>query len=439
MKLRATLVSAAAVLIAALMAWASVRWPVSWDWTAAGRHTLSPSSRQLLPKLDGPVSITAFVAPDPKLRRTIAELVARYQRFKPDLTLKFVDPKQRPQLSRQQGIAAGGELVLRYRDRKTKLRVADEAHLSSALMQLATQRESWIVFASGHGERSPYGQANHDLKRFSDELAQRGMRVQTLNLRQAAVIPDNTSVLVLSAPQTPWGPDELQALSDYLARGGDLLWLGDPGEQPGLAPLAQALGVRWLDGVVLSARSAQLGVENPAFLVAHLTPDSPLGVSGLGSVLLPVAAAMAAKSGTHWKTTPLLRSDAESWTETGSLQAQPLRFNPENGERRGPLALGYTLSRVFGPREQRVAVTGDGDFLSNAYLANGANLDLGVALIHWLDHDDLLLGVTTAQAADLRLELSDRELALVAWVFPFVVPALIAALGAVVLIARRRH
>ncbi len=439
MKLRAMAISAAALAIAVTLAWASMHWPASWDWTSAGRHTLSPSSRDLLHKLDGPIAITAFVAPDPKLHRTIAELIGLYRRVKPDIALQFVDPKQKPQQARAEGIAAGGELLLHYRDRKTKLRVADEAHLSAALLRLATDREPWIVFVSGHGERDPRGKANHDLERFGAALAQRGMHVQTLDLSRGAVIPDNTGVLVVSSPQSEWRPEELKPLLNYLARGGDVLWLGDPGDQPGLQALAQGLGIHWLEGIVLSARSAQLGVANPAFLVAELARGSSLSVSDLGSVLLPVAAALAADSGTGWQATPLLRSDAESWTETGSLQAQPLRFNPETGERRGPLPLGFTLTRAFGPREQRVAVVGDGDFLSNAYLANGANLDLGVALLNWLDHDDLLVGVTSAQAADLRLELSDRQLALVAWGFPFLLPALIAALGAIVLMARRRH
>ncbi len=439
MKLRALAISAAALAIAVALAWASIHWPASWDWTLAGRHTLSPSSRELLHKLDGPVAITAFVAPDPKLHRAIADLIGRYRRVKSDIALEFVDPKQKPEQARAEGIAAGGELLLHYRDRKTKLRVADEAHLSAALLQLATDREPWIVFVSGHGERDPRGKANHDFEGFGAALAQRGMHVQTLDLSQTAVVPDNTGVLVVSSPQSEWRPEELKPLLNYLARGGDVLWLGDPGAQPGLQAFAQALGIHWLEGIVLSARSAQLGVANPAFLVAEVANGSSLSVSHLGSVLLPMAAALAAEPGAGWQATPLLRSDPESWTETGSLQAQPLRFNPETGERRGPLSLAFTLTRAFGPREQRVAVVGDGDFLSNAYLANGANLDLGVALSNWLDHDDLLVGVTTAQAADLRLDLSDRQLALVAWGFPFLLPTLIAALGAFVLMVRRRH
>lgn len=435
----AALASVLAVSLSVVLAWASTTLSLSWDWTAAGRHTLAPASRVLLEKFDGPVTVTAFVAPEPKLRRAVEDLVARYRRLKPDLELQFVDPRQAPAQVRALDIAAGGELVLDYGERRTKLRVVDEAHFSAALLQLATAREPWVVFASGHGERDPHGEANHDLARFAESLAQRGMHVQTLDLGRTTVIPDNTGVLVLSAPQTPWQIEELTPVLAYLARGGNLLWLGDPGDQPGLTRLAEQLRVRWLDGIVLSTRSAQLGVRNPAFLVAGIGDDTPLDTRATGSVLLPVAAAMARDPDSDWKTAALLRSDAQSWTETGSLEQQPLRFNPETGERRGPLPLGFTLTRAMGPGEQRIAVTGDGDFLSNAYLGNGANLDLGVALIHWLDHNDLLVGVTTAQATDLRLELSTTQLSLITWGFPFVLPALLALTGLGVQWVRRRH
>lgn len=439
MNWRFVTLSLAAIAGAVLLAWASTRHTAHWDWTASGRHTLSPASRSLLQQLDGPVEVTAFVADDPKVRRAIVDLVARYQALKPGIELRFVDPKQHPDQARAAGIAAGGELVLRYGDRRTKLRLADESHFSAALLQLLRNHEAWVVFIDGHGERDPHGKANHDLARFAASLGERGAHVQTLNLADAGTIPDNTGVVVLSAPRTPWQRREVDALLGYLERGGDLLWLGDPGTQPGLENLSAALGVQWLPGIVLSAHSAQLGVKNPAFLVTALARGSHLQARGLDTILLPVAAALTGAPRQGWNLRPLLRSDAESWTETGPLDRQPLRFNPEAGEQRGPLNLGLSLTRVRGPREQRVAVLGDGDFLSNAYLANGANLDLGVALIHWLDHQDVLAEVTTAKAADLQLQLDSRQLALLAWGFPLVLPLLLVVTGAALVWARRRH
>lgn len=439
MRLRLWLLSLSALSLAALLAWASTLQVWRWDWTDAGRHSLSPATRALLQRLDGPVAVTAFLGPAPQPRRAVRDLVARYQAVKPDLSLQFVDPKQHPDRARAANVAAGGELLLRYGERSTKLRVADEAAFTAALLQLASERQPWVVFVTGHGERSSHGEANHDLGRFAEQLRQRGMRVQDLDPGTAGVIPDNTDVLVISAPQTAWQPAQLAPLLRYVERGGNLLWLGDPGGPAGLQALADAVGIRWLNGVVLSARSAQLGLDNPSFLVTGLAPDTPLRARGIEPVLLPTAAALTPLQDAAWRSRVLLRSGAESWTETGSLQQQALRFNPEAGEQRGPLALAMAMTRARGPSEQRVAVVGDGDFVANAYLANGANLDLGVALVHWLGRQDLLTGVTAAETRDLRLDLSPSHLALIAWGFPFVLPALLLLAGAAVWARRRRR
>lgn len=439
MMLRSWALALGAVLGAVVLGWVSTDAPGRWDWTDAGRHTLSPASRALITRFDGPIEITAFVAPDPQTRRAVADLVDRFREAKADLILQFVDPKQHPDQARAADVAAGGELVLRHGDRLARIRIVDEAHFSAALLQLASDRARWVAFVTGHGERAAHGQANHDLGQFVGRLGQRGVRVQTLDLGQQGVIPDNTDLVVVSAPQQAWSSAELKLLTAYIERGGNLLWLADPGDQSALAPLADALGVHWLNGVVLSARSAQLGLDNPAFLVTGLAADARLRTAKLEPVLLPVAAALVNDAGPGWHVRPLLRSDAQSWTETGDLDARPLRFNPERGEQRGPLSLGLALTRVRGPREQRVAVLGDGDFLSNAYLANGANLDLGVALLHWLAGDDALAGVTTARAKDLHLQLDRARLALLAWGFPFVLPTLLVVVGFGIQRLRRRH
>jgi len=40
--------------------------------------------------------------------------------------------------------------------------------------------------------------------------------------------------------------------------------------------------------------------------------------------------------------------------------------------------------------QQRIVVVGDGDFLSNAYLGNVGNLDMGLKMVSWLIHEDRL-------------------------------------------------
>ena len=66
------------------------------DWTQGGRNTLSPASQSLLSRLAGPVRLTVFARPDSALRGAIEILIGRYQRYKPDIALGFVNPDTTP-------------------------------------------------------------------------------------------------------------------------------------------------------------------------------------------------------------------------------------------------------------------------------------------------------------------------------------------------------
>ena len=100
----------------------------------------------------------------------------------------------------------------------------------------------------------------------------------------------------------------------------------------------------------------------------------------------------------------------------GELKGE-IQFDANTDERAGPLDIGVALTAAAPseeaaadasgtpPHEQRVIVTGDGDFLSNTYLGNAGNLDLGLNMVHWLSHDDAFIDIRVKPAPDTTLEL----------------------------------
>ena len=103
-----------------LLAWLSTRYPLQADWTANGRNTLSAASQALLARMDAPIQITAYVREQPALRDAIARVIGRYQRYKPDLTLHFVNPDLLPDRARELGISGDGLLYVGYGGRGEK-------------------------------------------------------------------------------------------------------------------------------------------------------------------------------------------------------------------------------------------------------------------------------------------------------------------------------
>ncbi|MBL8247276.1 MAG: ABC transporter, partial [Candidatus Competibacter sp.] len=89
--------------------------------------------------------------------------------------------------------------------------------------------------------------------------------------------------------------------------------------------------------------------------------------------------------------------------------------------------------------EQRIVIMGDGDFLSNTYLGNGANLELGLNIIHWLTLDDTPILIVPKAAPDPNLNLSENELALIAAIFLIGLPGALLAGGWLIWFYRQRR
>lgn len=59
---------------------------------------------------------------------------------------------------------------------------------------------------------------------------------------------------------------------------------------------------------------------------------------------------------------------------------------------------------------------GNGNFLSNTFITNGGNLDLGVNIVNWLAGDDKLITIQPMPLKDINVTIPDTDSGrLVAW------------------------
>jgi ABC-type uncharacterized transport system involved in gliding motility auxiliary subunit len=445
--------------VVGLLAWLSTRYTAQFDWTAGGRMTLSEASRKVLDLLEGPVKITAYAREEKPLRDRISDQVNRYNRYKRDLRLVFVNPDTQPDKVRELGITVDGEMIVEYQGRNEEVQDASETAITNALQRLAHAGERHVVFLEGHGERSPKGQANHDLGQFGDELTRKGINISMVNLAVTPSIPDNTDVLVLAGPHVNLLPGEIDLVREFVNKGGNLLWLADPGDLHGLAPLLQQLGLKFLPGVVVDASTRLFGIDDPTFALVAEYPPHAITMGFQSMTLFPVSAALEKEGESAFERTPVLRTLARSWTETGAIEGK-IQFDADKGEHEGPLTIGFALTRerkfapenkpeakVEGdkkteeakPAEQRMIVIGDGDFLSNAYLGNGGNLNLGLNIIHWLSQNEQFINVPAKTARDRALNLSPTASGAIALGFLFLLPIVLIGAGALIWFKRRRR
>jgi ABC-type uncharacterized transport system len=436
-----------ALLLAAavMLAFLSTRFAGQHDFSYAQRASLSTQSVTLLHQLDSAVTITSYAPRDNELRGAIADVIARYQRIKPDISLTFVDPDADPAATREAGILINGELVIRYKGRSERLKVLTERELDSTFLRLSRARERLVAFLSGDGERKPDGGANADLGNFGALLKAQGVRAIPLTLDTGTRIPANVDLLAIASARAQIAPEVAKELVDYVEHGGNLLWLTEPGENVGLDLLAKALSLRVLAGVAVDGAGAAFGIGDPSFVAISTYPQSVITRDFALATLFPQTAALAVVADSQWQLTPLLRTSAKSWTETGPIPKQgdstTISYDAARNEIPGPLDLAFALSRLVpGPvkREQRAVVIGDGDFLSNSFLGNGGNREFGQRVFDWLLEDDALIQIPDKGVPDRLLQLSQGALGVIGVGFLIGLPLLLLLAGATIWWRRRR-
>lgn len=435
-------------IVLGLLAWLSQKHLVEYDWTSNGRHTLSEASRDLLAQMPDPIEITSYARENSLLRDAVKKFVGKYQRHKEDIVLRFVNPDAVPDEVRNLGISVDGEIIIRYQDRSEHVTSDQEQVFTNALQRLARNQERWVAFVEGHGERSALREANHDLSEWVKQLLNKGFRTQPINLSENQSIPDNTSILVIAGPRIDYLPGELEVINNYINAGGNLLWLHDPGPMYKLEPLAEQLSIQFFPGIIIDYNAAQLtGINDPTITLVtnNSSVAHPVTEDFEFMALFPMAGAIKILESDGWINKPILNTSDVTWNETGNLQDR-VEYN-EDKDTLGPLILGSSLEREIQMKEgdetvtkqQRIIVIGDGDFLSNTYLANGGNNELGTRIINWLSSDDEFISIPPKIANDTQLNIAPTVLGIIGIVFLFVLPAALIVIGIMTGIRRKKQ
>lgn len=384
--------------------WVAHRSGLSWDWTAGESNRVSGPTAQLLGSLHGPLKVTVF-ADDPEQVARLRSLGERLRTAKRDSRLTLVDPATAPDAMRTLGVSRAGAGAVTYGGRHAAIDPVSEQTIVDAIQQLS--RERWAVFLEGHGERDPMAARADGYAGLTRTLERRGFRVQPLSLVQAGGVPDNTSVLVIAGPATDLPPAEVALIDRYLDEHGALLWLIDADlGLAGLGPVAESLGVALLDGTVIDETGYELTSDPRLVLSRSYAAEHPATVGFDQPTVFPTAGALDLAPAGDWRATALASSHARTWLETGAVEGA-LSFEPEAGDRQGPLSLAVALERDHGVGEQqRVVVVADTDLFSDSFVGSGANLSFGLRLFDWLAGDDAMISIEVPPEPDRRLELT---------------------------------
>jgi len=431
------------IVVVALVAQISLRTNMTADWTANSRNTLSDTTIELLSQLKDNITIQVFISTDNDYREALEEHLARYKKINSKLSIEYINPDFSPDLVRQHNIQQQGEMVVSHGSQQTHVFDLSEQSLSNALISVSRNKEQWLIFIEGHGERSPFGQENYNLSTWGEQLKQKGFKFQALNLVEHSQIPKNTATVIIASPEKPWLEGEISIIQDYITSGGNVLWLADPNTHHHLSALAEQVNIEFIPGTVIDPNAELLGIDDPTFTLINDYPNHPIGEATSTVTLFPKAVAIEVASTTsEWQQISLLNSQDNVWSKAADInKGSSLEFE-QGSDTAGPLSLAYLLTRLLTAeqeKEQRIAIIGDSDFVSNSYIGNAANLELGIALINWLAHDDELISIPVKTTIDNSLDLSRTQSMVIGLGFLIIMPLILFGLAFIIWRQRRRR
>lgn len=446
------------VLIIGLLGYLGKTYHKSFDVTQNQRNSLHQTTQDLLKKITKPIKLVAYVPDDAVVHTALKDLIEKYRKYHKAIELEFVNPDLDPVRAQQDGIEYSGQLLIKLGDKSEAVSSVDEQTMINVLQRLSREKARLLIFLEGHNEASPLEDKSNGLSKLETVLEKKGFLLQPHNILRTQSIPENTSFVVIAAPQKDYLEAEVKIILDYMSRGGNLLWLHEPGGLHGLDDLEQQLGLELQQGTLLDANQAlqeMLGIKHPAAIAVIDYGQSELTKDLSAHTLFPFATSInkdEAIKDSNWKYQPILSTLITSWLESGDIQGN-VKFD-DDADKPGPLDIGMILTReipesdatennpVDKPAkkntEQRVVVLGDSDFMQNSYIGQGSNLDFASNIFNWLSTDDDLLSIKSSIAPgnDLSLTNTGRVALAALWL---VLPLVLMVLGLFRWMRRRKR
>ena len=184
--------------------------------------------------------------------------------------------------------------------------------------------------------------------------------LKSVKINLANEVPERVRLLILADLKTPLTQEEQTHLDAYIARGGDVWILGEPGRQGVTNPVIASLGVAFMEGRLVQKQQGKAwdDIKASPALMARSNLEMP------GCMGITYTAA-----NKDFKVTPLFKSDPKGWNEvetTDFTDTSSIRLNPDAGEIQQAYPTVIVLTREQKGPEQRIIIFGDADCFSNA-------------------------------------------------------------------------
>lgn len=411
------------------------------DLTKDKIFTLSQQTVETLRQLDSdePVMVKAFFKENQPGKEELEDLLKAYTHVTTHLKYQFFDPDRYPGQSKLYGIDAYGTVIVEKKDRRERFDEISEESLTNTLLRLNQAKRKTVYFIQGHGEKDLDLTAEKGYFHLRTKLQNENYTVNFLNLAREG-IPADADAVIIAGPEKDYYEKEITDLKDYLEKGGRLLLLLDPAEEPlvNLAAWLKSYGIILGRDVIVDKLSRLFGAD--ALIPVVTTYAQHAITKGFNlACFLPYASSVTVSDEfpQGYQASELVFTSQGSWAEKNWEQLGKGEVSFDEGDTQGPISLAAVLEKEAS--DLRMVVVGDSDLADNTHFYLSGNKDFTLNLFAWLVGEEKLLAIRSKGRDPTPLVLTEAQQRIIFVVPIFIMPAAVFIVGLAVLFYRRKY
>ena len=426
-----------------------------FDTTNIQLYSISDHTKQVVAELDEDVELY-LVAQYGKEDRVIQELLQRYDDLSTKVRMEQIDPILQPDRLEQYASSLESNSVIvsmgdRYKvinyssmyvDTRTYTEesgyvydssFAGEQEVTSAIAFVSSEDLPKMYVLTGHGEATlpTYIQQAVERENIDNEL---------LNLGAVDAIPEDADFLLLYAPEKDLQAKEAQAILNYLKNGGRMILIGHcPTSFTNLSTITSYYGIEQLDGTVIERNSNYFMSQYPSYILTSIASHKitqPLMEQGY-FVLAPESCGLVPMDSTRdtVQSAPLL------YTTDSAINVISADQEQVEADAVGPFTVGLAVEEETTAGTTRLVWFTSPHLLLEDIneLASGANYDLFLNTLSWMYDFDTGISIRTKNLMMDYLSIQPSVGTALGIGMTIVLPAVVLAVGYVILIQRRKR
>jgi ABC-type uncharacterized transport system involved in gliding motility auxiliary subunit len=376
------------------------------------------------------------------------------------------------------GVEFAGTAIMESEGRRLTVNSPTETDIANGILRVSQGVQQVVCFLDGHLEPDPFSLESHDHlegaaghthglgarldihERHGMAKARHGLEAMNYVVEKVSLMKgDNTlsrcAVLVVAGPKVPLLAPEVKAIDQYLAGGGNALFMLDPFIVTGLEPVIREFGVVLDDDIVIDEPSHfWTDVSAPAVTEYNrddITQDLPLTFFPGARSLSPTPQRV---PGTAVR--PLINSSRDSFGQSNRdrVESDPAKSKPGpntlmvvvnrrpefvasaeavmrdlQGKQMGQEAKDGSVKASKPGTRSRIAVIGDSDFATNSFYHIMGKSKFFLNTVNYLPSQENLIGIAPRTYDLPRVNLTNRQINGTVFLSIVLIPLVMALIG----------